>query len=172
MKIRQTIISEMRERADLRSPIREIGQRRRNARIVHGCSLAPDLHDSVRLEERQRAQEYCVYDAEDRGVRSDAEREREHGDGGEAGVFQQLAKGEFQIIHNAMPPSDRLSLRGGRAASRRAVQRRRAKAKRWRTSADRWVSLQKASAASRVSTPRRRRCQAESRRTPHASLVR
>src|SRR2546426_180167 len=50
MKIRQTIISEMRERADLRSPIREIGQRRRNARIVHGCSLAPELHDSVRLD--------------------------------------------------------------------------------------------------------------------------
>src|SRR5437879_1106225 len=101
MKIRQTIISEMRERADLRFPIREIGQRRTNVKIVHGCSLAPDLHDSVRLEERQRPQEYCVYDAEDCRVRSDAEREREHGHGGEAGVLQQLAKGVFEVVHGS-----------------------------------------------------------------------
>src|SRR5438874_10385756 len=119
MKIRQTIISEMRERADLRSPIREIGQRRTNVKIVHGCSLAPDLHDSVRLEERQRPQEYCVYDAEDRRVRSDSKREREHGYGGEAGVLQQLAEGEFEIIHNATPPSDPLSPRAGQATNKR-----------------------------------------------------
>jgi hypothetical protein len=30
-------------------------------------------------------------------VRPDAEREREHGHGGEAGVLQQLAEGEFEI---------------------------------------------------------------------------
>ena len=29
----------------------------------------------------------------------DAEREGEHGDGGEPGVLQQLAEGEFQVIH-------------------------------------------------------------------------
>jgi len=31
-----------------------------------------------------------------RRVRPDANGEREHGDGGEAGVFQQLAEGEFE----------------------------------------------------------------------------
>ena len=32
---------------------------------------------------------------------SNAEREREHGHGSEAGVFQQLAQGEFEIIHDS-----------------------------------------------------------------------
>ncbi len=36
----------------------------------------------------------------------DAECEREHGHGGEAGVFQELAEGEFEVIHNAAPPQD------------------------------------------------------------------
>jgi len=47
-------------------------------------------------------------DARNRRVRPDAEREREHGlsacpahagHGGEAGVLQQLAQGEFQVVH-------------------------------------------------------------------------
>src|SRR6266404_7526786 len=33
------------------------------------------------------------------GVHSALERKREHGYGGEAGVLQQLAEGEFQIVH-------------------------------------------------------------------------
>jgi len=32
----------------------------------------------------------------------DAERECEHGHGGEAGTLQQLAKSEFQIIHGSL----------------------------------------------------------------------
>jgi hypothetical protein len=39
--------------------------------------------------------------AEDGPVRSDAERGREHGHGGETGVFLQLAESEFQIIHES-----------------------------------------------------------------------
>ncbi len=49
----------------------------------------------------------------DRGIGPDAEREREHGHGGEAGVLQQLAEGEFEIIHNEAPPSDQLLRHGG-----------------------------------------------------------
>src|SRR5437667_317800 len=54
-------------------------------------------------------------DTEDGRVRPDAQRERKHGNGGEAGVLQELAKSEFEIIHNATLPQDSfepLSLRG------------------------------------------------------------
>ena len=72
----------------------------------------------------------ALIDAEDRRVRPDAEREREHGHGGEAGVFQQLAEGEFEVVHGSLSvvscwlltrfakqPSDRLWQRGALAAT-------------------------------------------------------
>src|SRR5439155_7007449 len=68
------------------------------------CSSLPQSHQSIRLRVGQRLEQYFIDDAKDRRVRSDAEREREHGHGGEAGILQQLAKGEFEIIHNAAPP--------------------------------------------------------------------
>src|SRR5213082_1598539 len=78
----------------------------------------PDGHESLRIRKRQRPQDYCVNDTENGRVRPDAQREREHGHGGEAGVLQQLAEGEFQIIHISAPPSDRLSRRAAPAASK------------------------------------------------------
>jgi len=54
------------------------------------------------LHEWQRAQENGVDEAEDGRVRPDAQREREHGHGGEAGGFQQLAEGEFKIVHGSL----------------------------------------------------------------------
>src|SRR5439155_13143624 len=39
---------------------------------------------------------------EDCCVSPDAQREREHGHGGEAGIFQQLAEGEFEIVHGPL----------------------------------------------------------------------
>jgi len=53
------------------------------------------VNNPIRFLDGQRPQEDGVYDAENRGVRPDAERKREHGHGGEAGVLQQLADGEF-----------------------------------------------------------------------------
>jgi len=45
----------------------------------------------------------CFIDlTKDRRVRPDTEREREHGHGGEAGVLQQLAECEFEIIHGSL----------------------------------------------------------------------
>ena len=41
--------------------------------------------------------DHGVDETEHRDVRPDAEREREHGRGGEAGMLQQLAEGEFEI---------------------------------------------------------------------------
>ena len=37
--------------------------------------------------------------AENGRVRTNAQREREHSHGGEAGVLQQLAEGEFEVVH-------------------------------------------------------------------------
>src|SRR5437667_7440046 len=51
------------------------------------------------LHARQSSEEKRVRQTENRGVRPDAESEREHGHGGEAGVLQQLAEGVFQIVH-------------------------------------------------------------------------
>ena len=60
-------------------------------------------HDEpVGRGERQRPEQHPVYDAEDGRVRPDAQREREHSHGGEAGILQQLAEGEFEIVHGSL----------------------------------------------------------------------
>jgi len=53
------------------------------------------LHQLAGLGIGQRPEQDGIDHAEDGGVCPDAEREREHGDGGEAGILQQLAEGEF-----------------------------------------------------------------------------
>src|SRR5437762_710288 len=77
----------------------------------------------LRTSHRQQPQHHLINEAEDRGVRSDAQREREHRYGGKARVLQQLAESEFEIIHNATPPSDRPSPRGARERSRQKAPR-------------------------------------------------
>ena len=56
----------------------------------------------LRTSHRQQPQHHLINEAEDRGVRADAQREREHRYGGEAGVLEQLAEGESQIIHGSL----------------------------------------------------------------------
>jgi len=51
-------------------------------------------HDPLGTFVRQWAQQHGINHAEDRCVGPDAERQREHGHGDEAGVLQQLAEGE------------------------------------------------------------------------------
>ena len=48
---------------------------------------------------RQRLKQQRVQNAEHRSVDAKAEGEREHGHGGEAGILQQLAQGEFDVVH-------------------------------------------------------------------------
>src|SRR2546425_10126344 len=64
-------------------------------------------YQSIRLRIRQGAQRNRIDDAQQNCVRADAEREGELDHSGEAGVFQQLAEDEFEIIHTAVPPWDR-----------------------------------------------------------------
>src|SRR5881628_836915 len=73
---------------------RDRGLARFEARIV-----CPDDGEPVRFRKRQRAKQRGVDQAEDGGASPDSKREREHGHGAEAGVLQQLAEGEFQIVH-------------------------------------------------------------------------
>ena len=45
-----------------------------------------DLNESIGSRKRKRTEQHTVDDAEHRGRRADAERQREHADGREAGV--------------------------------------------------------------------------------------
>jgi len=45
----------------------------------------------------QRAEDQGIDQAEDRGIRPDAESEREHNDRGEAGILGDLPKGVFEV---------------------------------------------------------------------------
>ena len=55
----------------------------------------------MRLPHRQRPKHERVDDREHRRIRPDAQREREHGHGGEPGVLQHLAEGEFEVVHSS-----------------------------------------------------------------------
>jgi hypothetical protein len=51
------------------------------------------------LRIRQWAKQDRVNDAEDGGVRADAERERDDRDDGESGILEKLSNGEAKITH-------------------------------------------------------------------------
>src|SRR6185503_12829425 len=61
---------------------------------------AEDPHQSLGVRIRQSAKQERIEHAEHRGVRPDAEREREHGHGGETRVLQQLTEGASEIVHS------------------------------------------------------------------------
>src|SRR5205809_4101682 len=84
-----------------------------------------------------------IDETEDGRVRPDAQRQREHGHVGEAGVLQQLAGGEFEIIHDAEPPLDRLWSRGAPEDSMPATQQRRRESPLQAVSRDRLAALRK-----------------------------
>jgi len=75
------------------------GKRNPLARIIAGSVRENDSHQLLCVLHLQRSEQKLVDQTEDGGVRPDAQREREHGHSGEAGVLQQLAEGEFEIIH-------------------------------------------------------------------------
>ena len=59
----------------------------------------PHLHKLARFFVRQRLQQDTIDNTEDGRVRPDAERERYHSHGSEAGILQRLAESKFQIVH-------------------------------------------------------------------------
>src|SRR5438034_11612308 len=87
------------EESALLFPIDEI--RRRNAARLASTICLAHQNELVSVCKRQAQKKNRVNDTENSGVRPNAEREREHGHGGETGIFQQLAEGEFEFVHSA-----------------------------------------------------------------------
>ena len=84
----------------LRPPIAEVRVGDRHGGEVRAAFAQPDEPLGFRVG--QRTEQHGIHDAEDRRVRSDAQCDREHGHRGEAGIVQQLAEGEFEIIHGSL----------------------------------------------------------------------
>jgi len=55
----------------------------------------------LRVSDRQQLEHYRIDKCEDGRVRPDAEGEREHSHGGETGILQLLANGEFEVVHGS-----------------------------------------------------------------------
>ena len=56
---------------------------------IGAWSRGPDRDEPVRFREGERVEQHGIDDAEDRGARSDSERESRYRDGGEAGTLEQ-----------------------------------------------------------------------------------
>ncbi len=80
----------------LRLQVAMVGRRHRQP--VKLRRLSPERHEPLRLRERQRAQHDGIDDAENRRRGADAEREREHSHGREAGVLEQLAECVTKVV--------------------------------------------------------------------------
>ena len=99
---------QMLERARGRSPVKEIGPRRRAGRAGSGRRAEVDAGDggeALGRRKRQRPQQHRVNDAEHRAVRTDAEGEREHGDQGEPRRLPQRAAREAKVAREILEPS-------------------------------------------------------------------
>ena len=60
--------------------------------------------DAFGVRKRQRPQKNAVHQAKDGGVRADAERERNNGDGGEAFLLQQHAGSVADVVQEGCHP--------------------------------------------------------------------
>ena len=79
------------ERSALLAQVIEVAKRKLRERGAVLRGLLADRHDAIRGVERQRLEQHGVDDAEDRCVRADAEREREHTDGAVGAFLPQHA---------------------------------------------------------------------------------
>src|SRR4030095_4065815 len=80
----------------LLTPILEI--RNRCRALNHIRFVLPDFDESLRLLERERAQQHGVHNAEDRAVCADAERERKHSDERKSRLLQQHSRAIAQVL--------------------------------------------------------------------------
>ena len=88
----------------LRPPIAEVRVGDRHSREIRAAFAQPD--ESFGFRVRQGTEQHGIHDAEDRRVRSDAQRESEHGHGGEAGILQELAQGVAKVVHGRSSKSE------------------------------------------------------------------
>ena len=88
---------EMFENGVVISPVEIIGQRDRV--ILARSRRFVENHDAIGVRIRKRSKQNRVDDAKYRGVRTDAERKRQHSNKSEPGGVTKLTKTEFQVIH-------------------------------------------------------------------------
>ena len=86
------------ERGGLVAPVAEVfvGGADHGERAFFG-----DQNEAGWVAKRKRAEEHAVYDAEDGGVRADAESERENGDRREARALCEEPEGEANVLHQS-----------------------------------------------------------------------
>jgi hypothetical protein len=78
------------------APVVEIGHR--DAHVGDLIRPFRGEDEPVRLRIGQRAQQHAVDDREDGGVGADAQRQRQHRDGGEAGAARELPRPVPQVL--------------------------------------------------------------------------
>src|SRR3982074_192248 len=76
-------------------------------RVSQACKYAamidlPYRYDAIRLRIRQRPQQHAVNHAEDCRRRADAKRQRQNGDGVDAGILAQPPSGILQVLEQRM----------------------------------------------------------------------
>ncbi|MBI2615628.1 MAG: hypothetical protein HYW52_08150 [Gemmatimonadetes bacterium] len=89
---------QLRESRGALAEVEVIGDRRG---LAGGAALAvgfPNHHQAADVLERRGAQQHSVYYAEDGGDGADAERQRQHRRGGEAGGIPQAAECVAEIV--------------------------------------------------------------------------
>ena len=106
--LRPTPETELVPRPRLRPVVLVLGPRGGERHQVHRRELRPHHGQPVRLRVGERSQEHPVHDAEDRRVRADAERQREHEHHGEARSAGELPERVLEILsevlHDRLPP--------------------------------------------------------------------
>jgi len=75
----------------------EIVERRNSVALTLG-RLFQHAHDAVGVRVRQGPEEHAVDKAEDRGVRADAQGQRQDRNGGESGAAAQRSEGVSQVL--------------------------------------------------------------------------
>src|SRR6202042_829333 len=87
------------ERGALRAPVDIVLIRGADYREA---TLFGDQDKAGRIFVSERAKKDGVYDAEDRGVRADAQGECQDGDGGEGGRFEEKAEGVTEVLEERL----------------------------------------------------------------------
>ena len=77
--------------------VREVGGRERNILQAQFVVLRANRDNAVRVRDPRRIQEKLIDEAEDRGVRSDSQRQGGHGSQGKAGALGQGARGKAEV---------------------------------------------------------------------------
>ena len=76
----------------------DVGEVRPRHRRPAAFGEVIDPHEPLRVLVRQGLEQHAVHDAEDGAVGADAQRQRQHGDGGERGALDQAAEGVANVL--------------------------------------------------------------------------